>query len=103
MRGKTQARKTIAKQQADGLALLTSLGMSQADLSRLFEVDRATVSQWYRLRRIGTHSVGRAARIPLLRKKGITVEKLRPDLSATRLAAAVKRASKGKVSVSVEK
>jgi DNA-binding transcriptional regulator YdaS (Cro superfamily) len=74
-----------------GFERLRKLGYKQCELAELFHVDKGTVSQWYRLKRVGTWTVGRVRDIPKLRAAGITIETLRPDLTPERVAKARRR------------
>jgi DNA-binding transcriptional regulator YdaS (Cro superfamily) len=75
---------TKPKTAAEGIAALLSLGYTQAQLARMFDVDVATVSQWVKFKRIGEWRVGRANFIPEFQGK-ITARDIRPDLSEDRL------------------
>ena len=58
-----------------GYADLAKQGFTQAQLSRLFQVDSATVWTWKQTQRIGERVVGRANYIPELKKAGITLNR----------------------------
>lgn len=63
---------------------LLALGYTQAQLSRMFQVDTCTTSVWVRTNRVGERCVGRVRHIPELKGR-VTPEALRPDLDEGRM------------------